>query len=188
MDSDREPGLPHRCLARLVTRPRVLYRVLAARARGASPPFLTGRCKGSVKDLTKAFVAAKGFQVGILPREPAIFRIELDRAQQARHRLWKLAAQRKDDGAHVMRVIVERLVSDNFANVSKRLSVLAGIECERGGVKLFLNATWGRLALGSALPIADVEVELNTLVQLLLIGVVREHGAKEVGRLSKLCD
>ena len=85
-----------------------------------------------------------------------------------------------------MRVIVERLVSDNFANVSKRLSVFAGIECKGGSVKLFLDATWGCLALGSALPIADVEIELNTLVQLLLIGVVCEHRAKEVGRLSKL--
>jgi hypothetical protein len=128
----------------------------------------------------------KRFEVGILSGQPSILRIELDRAQQTGDRLGKLATKSKDNCSHVVGVIVKRFVVDDLSNVPEGLGVFAGIEGERCGVKLFLNATWRGFWLRPALPIANVEIELNPFVQLLLIGVVREHRAEEISRLSKL--
>ena len=129
---------------------------------------------------------AKGLEVGILTSQAAILRIELDRSQQARHRVGELTAQGEDDGAHVVSVVVEGLVSDNVTNVSKRLSVFAGIESKRSSVKLFLNATWHSLLLPSVLAVADVEIELHAFVQLFLLGIVCKDRTKNLGRLAKL--
>jgi hypothetical protein len=85
-----------------------------------------------------------------------------------------------------MSVIVEGFVADDLSNMSQGLGVFAGIEGQRRSVKLFLNTTWGSLGLRSALSFANIEIELNALVQLLFVRVVREHRAEQIGGLLKL--
>jgi hypothetical protein len=128
--------------------------------------------------LTKSLIVTKRLQVWILAGKASILRIEFDRAQQAWDGLWKLATECENDSAHVMRVIVKRLVADDLANVPEGLRVFAGIKSQGCGVKLFLNATWRGFELRSTLSIANVEIELDPFVKLLLIRVIREHCAE----------
>jgi hypothetical protein len=83
-------------------------------------------------------------------------------------------------------VIVKWLIADNVADMVQGLMVFAGIEGQRGGVKLFLNTTWRGFASRSVLSLADIEVKLNPFVQLLFLRIIREHRAQNVGRLAKL--
>jgi hypothetical protein len=152
--------------------------VLTSRACRAPSSFGTRGCEGCVKNLTKSLIATEGLQVRILAGKSSILGIEFDRAQQAGDSFWKLATEGENDGAHIMRVIVKRFVANDLANVPEGLGVFAGIKGQGCGVKLFLNATWRGFGLRPTLSVANIEIELNPLVQLLLIGVIREHCAE----------
>jgi hypothetical protein len=136
--------------------------------------------------VTKTLVVTERLEVWVLPSKATILRIELDRSEEARDRLRQLAAEGKHHGSHVVCVIVKGLVLDHVANVSERLRVLARIERQGGGVKPFLHATWGCLPLWPILAVADIEIELDALVQLLLVGILFQHRTENLGRLAKL--
>jgi hypothetical protein len=78
------------------------------------------------------------------------------------------------DGKHVERVIVVGILVANQAQVRDGLVVLAAVDCERGGVQTFGHGLRRVFALRS-LSLADIQVETDALVKLLLVRVLPEH-------------
>src|SRR5436190_22633486 len=87
-----------------------------------------------------------------------------------RNRFGVLAALRVSDGEHVQRVIVVGILVAYESQVRDRLIVLAAVDRECRGKETLLDRLRCRLARFGG-PLADVEIEPNALVQLLLFGI-----------------
>jgi hypothetical protein len=85
------------------------------------------------------------------------------------------------DGKHVQRVIVVRILISHETQVGDRLIVLAAIDRKRRGVKPLVDRL-GRRFARSRLPLADVQVQTDALVQLLLFGILPQNRLEQVRR------
>jgi hypothetical protein len=85
------------------------------------------------------------------------------------------------DGKHVQRMIVVGILISHETQVGDRLIVLAAVDRKRRGVKPLVDRLGRRLAR-SRLPLADVQVQPDALVQLLFLGILPENRLEQVRR------
>ncbi len=87
-----------------------------------------------VQQRADTLVVAHTLQIGIQPRECAVFGICRDRLLQIAYRVWQLAALRETDGNHVERLIVAGVLAEDVLEVLDGLIGLTRVERDSGGV------------------------------------------------------
>ncbi len=94
-----------------------------------------------------------------------------------------LATLRVGHGQHVERVVVVGVLIAHQPQMGDGFVVPAAVDRQRGGVQPFINGL-GSLLSGTRLPLADVQVQANAFVELLLVGVLSEDRLEQVSRLT----
>ena len=130
----------------------------------------------------KRFVVAQRLEIGVISRERAIFRIQRDRAFEVRHGFGVLLALRVSDGEHVDRMIVVGILVAHEPQVRDRLIVLPAVDRQGRRVQPLVDRLGRRFTL-RRLTLADIEIQPDALVQLLLFGVLTKDSLEQVGRL-----
>jgi len=95
----------------------------------------------------------------------------------------EFAALRMGHGQHVQRVVVVGILVAHQAEMRDGFVVAAPVDREGGGIEPFVDRLRGLLARG-CLALADVQIEADTLVEFLLIGVLPENRLEKVRCLS----
>ena len=122
----------------------------------------------------------KQFEVRILFRQPAVLRIERDRAAKVLERGARLLAPRHRDRHHVVRVIVFGIFGERSLQVLDRGGLVAGVERNGCGVDTFFGGPRRGFARRQ-LAFADLQIEPGALEQLPLIRVPFDHHTQRVG-------
>src|SRR5204862_6451253 len=94
-------------------------------------PAVAARYRRRIQGAAERIVTAKGLEVGIGTREPAVFGIQRDRAFEMRNRFGRFTALRVRDGQHVESVIVIGIFVANESQVGDSLIVLATVDRKR---------------------------------------------------------
>ena len=108
-----------------------------------------------------------------------VLRVERDRTLQMRDGFSRLATLCVRDGKHVEGVIVVRVFVSHQPQVNDGFIMAPAVDGERGGIQAFtqrLGSSFSRCRLTGA----DVQIQADPLVQLLLLRVQLEY------RLEKL--
>src|SRR5690348_12991471 len=87
----------------------------------------------------KRVVIVQRLQVGVVFREPAVFRVDRYRAFEVRDGFGELPALRVSDRQHVQRVIVVGVFIPDKTQIDEGIVVVAAVDGERRGIKALLE-------------------------------------------------
>jgi hypothetical protein len=127
----------------------------------------------------EGLVFAQGFEIRIPSREHAVLGIERNCTLKMSDGLGVLAPLRMSYREHVQRVIVVRVFVAHEAQVRDRLVVAAPIERQRRRIQSLFDRLRGRVAR-RRVALADLQIQPNPLVQLLLFRIPLQDGSKAI--------
>ena len=130
----------------------------------------------------KRIVVSQRFQIGIVSRESAVFRVQCDGAFEVRDGLRVLVALRVRDGEHVDGVVVIRILVADETQVRDRLVVLPAVDGKRRGVQTLVDGL-RRGFLLRRLALTDIQVKTNAFVKLAFLRILTQDRLQQAGRL-----
>src|SRR5262245_40577809 len=147
------------------------------------PATLEARHRGRLQSSTKSVVTAEWFEVRVVTGERPIFGVQRDRPFQMCDGFSKFAALRMGHGQHVKGVVVVRILVTDQTQMGDGFVVASAVDRKRGRIQPFVDRL-RRLLARSSLPLTDVQIEPDTLVELLLVGVLPENRLEKIRCLA----
>src|SRR5262245_10743712 len=151
---------------------------LSGRARPKWASAVDGlRCR-SLKGRSKRVVGPEGIQVRIVTCQRPILGIDSDSALQMCDGRGMFAPLSMGDREHIEGVVVIGVLVSNQVEVGDRLVVFPAVDGDGGGVEALVDRLRRRVR-SNRLPLANVEVEPHSFVELLFLGVLSQNAFKK---------